>query len=210
MSKKSNISHHSRLHILTEDEIQAIFYLPEFSGEERFSHFSLTQTEFEILDGQRSFASKLNFILQLGYFKSRNLFFNFEFSDVSNDVRFIRRQYFPDEKIKLRDLPKVAVNTLLKHRRTIAEIYNYQFCGHRERKMIEQTAKHSAKISSKRFDNWTTYLYLLCFIHQRFQRLNDILNNCLLHRVRQYSDQSKEYASQKLSSVNPGDKSNNR
>lgn len=54
----------------------------------------------------------------------------------------------------------------------------------------------------KRFDNWTTYLYLLCFIHQRFQRLNDILINCLLHRVRQYSDQSKEYASQKLSSVN--------
>lgn len=125
MPNKTKTSHHSRLHILTEDEIQAIFHLPEFSDEERFSHFSLTQTEFEIAGWQRSFASKLNFILQLGYFKSRNLFFNFELADVSADARFIRRQYFPDEKIKLRDLPKVSVNTLLKHRRTIAEIHNY-------------------------------------------------------------------------------------
>lgn len=45
-------------------------------------------------------------------------------------------------------------------------------------------------------------MYLLCFIHQRFQRLNDILINCLLHRVRQYSDQSKESASLKLSTTN--------
>ena len=54
----------------------------------------------------------------------------------------------------------------------------------------------------KRFDPRITYLYLLCFIHQRFGRLNDILINCLLHRVRQYTDQTKESAAQKLSSIN--------
>jgi TnpA family transposase len=54
----------------------------------------------------------------------------------------------------------------------------------------------------KRFDNWTTYLYLLCFIDQRVRKLHDILINCLLYRVRQYTDQAKEFAIQKLSSIN--------
>jgi hypothetical protein len=53
---KTKTSHLGRLHILTEDEIQAIFHLPDFSDEERLSHFSLTQTEFEFLNGQRSLA----------------------------------------------------------------------------------------------------------------------------------------------------------
>ncbi len=57
-------------------------------------------------------------------------------------------------------------------------------------------------INAGRFDNWTTYLYLLCFIHQRVGRLHDILINCLLFRVRQYTDKAKEFAAQKLSSIN--------
>ena len=54
----------------------------------------------------------------------------------------------------------------------------------------------------KRFDIWTTYLYLLCFIHQRYQRVNDNLINCLLYRVRLYTDQAKEFGRQKPSSIN--------
>lgn len=54
----------------------------------------------------------------------------------------------------------------------------------------------------KRFDSWTTRLYLLCFIYQRCGRLHDILINCLLYRVRQYTDQAKEFAAEKLSAVN--------
>lgn len=42
----------------------------------------------------------------------------------------------------------------------------------------------------------------MCFIHQRVGRLYDILINCLLYRVRQYTDQAKEFATQKLASIN--------
>ena len=149
MPDKSTTPHLSRLNILTKDEIQNIFYLPNFSDEERLLYFSLTNTEFEIVAQSRSFGSKLNFILQLGYFKARYLFFNFEFQDVAVDVEFIRKTYFPHEKTKIRNLPKISINTILKHRRTISEMFNYQFCGRLQRKMIEQTAKNSAKISGK-------------------------------------------------------------
>ena len=53
----------------------------------------------------------------------------------------------------------------------------------------------------KRFATGTTSLYLLCFIHQRYQRVHDNLINCLLYRVRLYSDQAKEFATRKLSSL---------
>ncbi len=149
MPDKSKTSYFGRLHILTAEEIQNMLYLPNFTDEERLPHFSLTEAEFEILNQTRSFASKLNFVLQLGYFKVRQLFFNFEVSAVSADIEFIRQKYFPDEIIKVDSLPKIAVNTLLKHRRTIAEFHQFQFCGRRARNLIENIAQNSAKISSK-------------------------------------------------------------
>lgn len=149
MSVKSKNHHHGRLHILTRDEIQDIFNLPNFTDEERLLYFALTETELIILNQSRSLASKLNFILQLGYFKSRRLFFAFEISDVSDDAEFIHRKYFTDESPEIPTSPKIAVNTSLKHRRTIAELHNYQFCGRKERKTIEQVAKNAAKISGK-------------------------------------------------------------
>jgi hypothetical protein len=129
--------HLVRLHILTTEEIENLFELPDFTDEERFLYFSLSETEFELLAQFRSFPSKLNFILQLGYFKARHLFFNFEFQTVSTDAEFIRRRYFPKEKMKIRKLEKVVVKTILKHRRTIIELYNYQFCAQPEKKLIE-------------------------------------------------------------------------
>lgn len=333
MTEIQKSAHLSRLHILTAEEVQNLFELPEFTDEERLLYFSLSETEFELFAQNRSFTSKLNFILQLGYFKARHLFFNFEFQTVFGDAEFIRRKYFPKEKKKIRKLEKVAVNTVLKHRRTIIELYGFQFCGQTQKELIEQIAQNSAKISSKpiyifreilnflqtqriilpgysflqdviskallseverlqailktrltsteienlenlltdsaglyeitnlkrepkdfsfseikreiersrkikeiyqsakeilpileisnqsiayyaslvsyyrvdklkRFDSWTTYLYLLCFVHQRYQRIQDNLINCLLYRVRLYTDQAKEFGRQKLSSIN--------
>jgi TnpA family transposase len=333
MTEIPKSAHLSRLHILTAEEIQNLFELPEFTDEERLLYFSLTETEIELVAKVRSFVSKLNFILQLGYFKARHLFFSFEFQNVSADVEFIRRMYFPKDKRNIHTLEKVAINTVLKHRRAIIELYEYQFCGQTEKKLIEQIAQNSAKISGKpiyifreilnflqiqrillpgysflqdviskallveiyrlqlllknkltsneikkledlltdstgfyeitnlkreprnfsfsemkkeigrgekikeiyqrakeilptleisnqsiayyaslisyyrvdklkRFDSWTTYLYLLCFIHQRYQRIQDNLINCLLYRVRLYTDQAKEFGMQKLASIN--------
>ena len=51
----------------------------------------------------------------------------------------------------------------------------------------------------KRFDRWVARLYLLCFAHQRYRRVNDNLINSLLYRLRQYTDQSKDNAKESLS-----------
>lgn len=183
MPDKAKNPHLGRLHILTSEEIQNIFQMPDFNDAERLLHFSLSETEFEVLTQTRSFASKLNFILQLGYFKVRRLFFNFELREVSADVEFIRQKYFPDEISEVGNLPKIAVNTLLKHRRTIAELYNYQFCDRRARNLIEKNARNSAKISSKPifiFREIIHFLEVNRIILPGYSYLQDIVSQSLI------------------------------
>lgn len=50
----------------------------------------------------------------------------------------------------------------------------------------------------KRLDVWTVYLYLLCFVSQRYQRLHDHLLTCFMHLVKQYVDEAKAVAKEKV------------
>jgi len=44
----------------------------------------------------------------------------------------------------------------------------------------------------KRFNELTTYVYLLCFVYHRYQILHDNLIQCFIHHVRQYREAAKE------------------
>ena len=149
MPDPATTPHLGRLHILTHDDVQSIFSLPQFTAAERGLYFSLTPAELEALAPARSFASKLTFILQLGYFKARHLFFNFAWQAVAAKVEFIRQKYFPNGKKKLLDLPQVVKNTVFRQRRIIAALGNYQFCGRSQRKMRAQAAQKFAQISGQ-------------------------------------------------------------
>lgn len=50
----------------------------------------------------------------------------------------------------------------------------------------------------KRLGRSITYLYLLCFLFHRYQRLHDNLINCLIHNVKRYSNQAKEAAKERI------------
>ena len=50
----------------------------------------------------------------------------------------------------------------------------------------------------KRLNKWVVYLYLVCFIYHRYQRLNDNLLNSLLYNVRRFGDEAKAAAKDKV------------
>ena len=50
----------------------------------------------------------------------------------------------------------------------------------------------------KRFNEWTAYVYLLCFVYHRYQRLHDNLIHSLIHHVRQYADEAKAAAKERV------------
>ena len=44
----------------------------------------------------------------------------------------------------------------------------------------------------KRFDVSTTYVYLLCFIYNRYQNLHDNLIQCFVHHIRQFREAARK------------------
>jgi len=50
----------------------------------------------------------------------------------------------------------------------------------------------------KRFDEFRVYLYLLCFVYHRYQRLHDNLINSLIYNVRGYVDEAKAAAKERV------------
>ena len=147
MTVETTGTHQKRISILGEDEFKALFERPHFTYEDRCYYFSLSQPEKELLQSLHSFKSKVYFVLQLGYFKAKHLFFTFDLHEVKEDLQYVLKQHFNDRKMV--DLSTVHKSTRFKQQQLIMERFDYHSCGPEERKQIEQKAYHAVTISGK-------------------------------------------------------------
>lgn len=97
-----------RISILPTNEIDDLFARPPFNDDERLIWFELDQEMLKILAFKSSLASKIDFILQLGYFKSKHQFFTFTLNDVPEDVSYIINRYFPNKILTKSTLGRAA------------------------------------------------------------------------------------------------------
>ena len=134
------------LRILGDDEINALYGRPRFTQEERWEYFTLAPPEKAALAELHSVQSQLCFILQLGYFKARRLFFTLPLHEVKEDAQHIQERYFPAHAIDDISITKV---TRLKHQRLIRELFHYQHCDARVRQALEAKAQQAAVICCK-------------------------------------------------------------
>ena len=86
-----------RISILPTNEIDDLFARPTFNDDERLIWFELDQDILKFITSKSSLASKVDFIIQLGYFKSKHQFFTFTLNDVWEDVLYIINRYFPNK-----------------------------------------------------------------------------------------------------------------
>ena len=135
-----------RLRILSDSEIDALYGRPRFTQEERDEYFSLAPAEKETLKQLRFINARINFILQLGYFKARNMFFVFDAQEVEEDIRFIRGRYFPDLQNGDADITKV---TRLKQQKMILNLCNYQNADRAIQKKLEARARQAATVCGR-------------------------------------------------------------
>lgn len=145
MAQRTNTSQ-KRLTILGDDEIQALYGRPHFTPEERSHYFSLGEREKSVLEQLHTTKSRLYYILQLGYFKARYLFFVFSLSEVETDARYIQTRYFPNLQLTDFEISKV---TRLKQQRLILALYHYRLCDAEERQKLAAKTRQAAKVSSK-------------------------------------------------------------
>ncbi|WP_166291691.1 DUF4158 domain-containing protein [Photorhabdus stackebrandtii] len=96
------MENNKRIQLLSNTEVEELYSRPEFNVHEQQIYFTLTQSERVALSQFSNTKTRIYFILQLGYFKAKQQFFNFTLDDVSNDIQFITtRGSTPDNGIRL-------------------------------------------------------------------------------------------------------------
>jgi Domain of unknown function (DUF4158) len=121
MKMQARPTRQKRLHILSDDEREALYGRPHFTPEERLEYFTLSPGEKAAFEPFHSIKSRIYGILQLGYFKARQMFFAFSPHDVAEDSRYIQERYFPH--VPCPDVAPTKV-TRLKQQHVILALYN--------------------------------------------------------------------------------------
>ena len=83
----------------------------------------MSETEQTTLNCFSNTKTRLYFILQLGYFKAKQQFFNFTFESVSNDAKYILRTYCNKTELTLSGRP--SRDYIRKQKQAIVDIFNY-------------------------------------------------------------------------------------
>lgn len=136
-----------RLNILTKDETEKLFGFPQFTHEDRLIYFSLNQAETKIAYSHRSLRARVNFILQLGYFKAKNMFFMFDCSMIREDAQHILIQYFPENnKILVDDVPQ---RTHISIQKRILNLFGYRLCDQSIKMILQTKASQLVKVCTK-------------------------------------------------------------
>ena len=170
------------MRILSQTEIETLYGRPRFTQDERGDYFTLSQAEKELLRELRAVNTQCGFILQLGYFKAKQMFFTFEFQDVEEDVQYILEQYFPNTQVD--ELKAVNKRTNLRQRATILTLYKYRLCDAEERRNLALKAQHAATICSKPvyvFRELLDYLAEQRIVVPGYTSMQDIVGNALTY-----------------------------
>ena len=95
----------TRITLLSNAEIGELYSLPLFNKQDREDFFALSNSDYKLLDQYRTQKVKVYFILQLGYFRATQQFYNFKFEDILGDVSYLIHKYFDQSKNTLTDKP---------------------------------------------------------------------------------------------------------
>lgn len=113
-----------RIQLLTASEIADLYDRPDFNEDERKLFFALTDAEKSVLHNYKNVRTRVYFILQLGYFKAKQQFFDFDFADARDDSAFILRVYFCKDDVQWEE--RISRDSLREQRKDILKLFDYR------------------------------------------------------------------------------------
>jgi TnpA family transposase len=135
-----------RLSILSDEDIDDLYGLPRFTDEDRHLYFGLSLPEREAVDVHTpSVAAHL--ILQLGYFKAKQQFFNYSLDNVGNDLHHIQARYFPG--VRETSLKMPSRPTRFSQHQAILKLFDYHNCDSDAKDKLERKAQRVAMLSTQ-------------------------------------------------------------
>jgi hypothetical protein len=124
----------------------------------------LTRYEEKELQIIRTIPSKVYFILQLGYFKSKKIFFVFELHEVQEDTQYIVKKYFPEaQELQNITMPK---SSRIYQQERILQLLNYQNYNQERKSILQEKANYLATIYSR-----PVYIFRELFNYLEHQRI---------------------------------------
>ena len=94
-----------RLTILSEAEKTALYGIPLFDDFQRLEYFAMTDSERSLVMQRKGLLKQLYCLLQIGYFKAKQAFFQFSLDEVPpEDVTFLLQRYFPEQTLTVEPL----------------------------------------------------------------------------------------------------------
>jgi hypothetical protein len=101
-----------------------LYEIPKFIDDERGWYFELHNSELELLKLSGSRKTKVDAILQLGYFKAKNQFFKYQYDEVKIDIDYILNQYFDETQ-----LGKLSISREIKrqNQKRILNLLGFQY-----------------------------------------------------------------------------------
>ena len=119
------MENNKRIHLLSSTEVEELYARPEFNAYEQRLYFTPNQSERAALAQHSNIKTRIYCILQLGYFKAKQQFFNFSLDDVSNDVQFIVSTYYSDTT-SFQFTGSLSREYSRKQRQAILSLFNYR------------------------------------------------------------------------------------
>ncbi|MBL4865371.1 MAG: Tn3 family transposase [Pseudomonadales bacterium] len=112
-----------QVQLLSDTEVEDLYARPEFSTNEQALYFALNKTEQTALDRYSNTKTRVYFILQLGYLKAKQKFYDFVFDDVLDDTQFILKSYYGETELMLSG--RVSRDYRNEQKQDILTLFNY-------------------------------------------------------------------------------------
>ena len=152
-----------RLSILTCAEIDELYALPHFTDEDRHAYFELGDAEQQLVRA-RTIPIALHLILQLGYFKAKFQFFDYDITTVADDLRYILARHFPDEVPPAMAMPSAPTRRTLQQ--SILDFFGFRLCEGATKADLEKRAQRLAMLSTQ-----PAFILRECLQHLKHERL---------------------------------------
>ncbi|CAM4497780.1 MAG: hypothetical protein LEGION0403_FIIPPAGN_02530 [Legionella sp.] len=88
----------ARLKILSSDDFNKLYKLPSLVDNDRPFVFELDEEDKTYLGSFNDVPKKIDYILQVGFFRITQFFYKFTFQGIRQDTWYVIKTYFPTEK----------------------------------------------------------------------------------------------------------------
>jgi hypothetical protein len=114
----------NRINLLPDIKINELYNIPNFTDQEMEIFFSLSVDDHLLLNQYKTIKLKIYFIIQLGYFRATQQFYDFNLEDIHREVLYVTNLYFD---LPLKNITSKPYRTIIKSQQAvILNFYEYQ------------------------------------------------------------------------------------